>query len=222
MSGKNSIFASVKSIACHLLNNAVATVAIVFALCACKQSILDRPLDGECGSFEEYYVDRYRGLTELKVGGYNPQDSSLHIYYIAFDIEDQAAERKRWGDVDGYFLHGSATPFISALSHAFDKITIISDSDFNGIPPGEDLGSKVMIITGTAVPIIEQKKDDGVYSFWPVEKRLDELTTADLSLLECGWVGFKFLELPVLPIHHIRLTYYEGDKEWSLSTKIVF
>ena len=202
----------------HLPNIAVATVTIIFALCACKQSFLkDRPLDGGWGSFEEYYVDRYRGLTGLKVGGYNPQDSTLSIHYIAFDIEDQATERKRWGDIDGYFLHGSATPFISALSHAFDKITIISDSDFNGIPPGDDLG-----ITGTAVHIIEQKKNDGVYSFWPVEKKLDELTIADLSLLECGWVYFKFLELPDQQIHHITLTYFEGDKAWSQSAMIDF
>lgn len=208
--------------------NLTCLLALV-SLCACAPQTVEG-----YGSFESFFVDGYSELLSLEFVSFNTEESSIIVRYNSELEVNQQGARERWGDTDGHFLHGDAIPYIRVLDHAFDRITIISNADFNDIEAGQDLGDKVMIYTGSALPSIragerldypsweEFSESNLCYYLWPVVKSLNELTKEDLSLINADCVTFIFKDNPIQPKHTFTLTFFEGSKQWTLDVHIDF
>lgn len=201
-------------------------------------------LDGGGDGSYRYLIDDFMSLNSLVPIIYTPDDSIMWVGYTSKVLKNGAELRQSWGDSDIDLNNEKDFP-LSVLNNAFDKITLTSDTDFNDIPSGSNLGGEVLILTVSALPTINNKILEiypyweqipdynnprniyGNYLLWPVAKPLDELTKEDLSLLiaarnEFANVCFKFLTIPEQPVHTFTITYYEGDDKWSCSFKIDF
>ena len=151
------------------------------------------------------------------------------------DSEDKAF-RESTGEKNGKFLDHDADGPGMILCHWLDGITITSSEDFNGIPSGESLASKIMLLSWSVWPSVKAGKDIGhskndlycqylffnpipdfpCYSY--IAKQLDSLSEDDLYLLAADRdrapVMFLFTELPAQGQHVFTITYTEGDRQW--------
>lgn len=145
--------------------------------------------------------------------------------------------RESTGESEGRYLDHDADAPPSYLSNMFNKITVISSEDFNEIPAGESLASKIMMFTWTAWPSVKARKDVGnpnsglfhdyfyvnpvpeFKSCSPLTKMLEDLDDEDLFLIACD-AGrfptiFMFTEFPEKKQHIFTVTYYEGEQMWT-------
>ena len=108
--------------------------------------------------------------------------------------------------------------------------------DFNDIPAGGSLASKMMLFTWSVWPSVKAGKDVGhqntdlycQYFYNPIpdfpsysyiSKQLDSLVKDDLYLIgatDRAPVMFMFTELPEIRQHVFTVTFTEGENTWSI------
>lgn len=165
-------------------------------------------------------------------------------FQLLNDFEEKKF-RETTGEKEGRFMYWDVDPGGYILCNRFSSIRITSTADFNEIPAGESLSSKIMLFTWSVWPSIQAGKDlkerDGekdlysryfyfnpipkCHSYSPVNKLLDDLDEGDLFYLgadnshirpEVCPALFMFTEIPEVKQHVFTVTYFEGDLTWSV------
>ena len=214
--------------------------------------------------YSSYFVDMYLRLRSLKPNieryqlyGYNGffycffAKEPRYIICLTYEYEqlsyaEKSILRYKLGEGEQRkFYHPDDLP-TSALVNKFDKIDIVSNSDFNEIPAGESLASKFEFFSSTAWPIFQANDNAEIrikdtdfhkifeyypfnYLFEPIHKDVSNLTPDDLYLLY-SFVGDRehmsaclmAKEVPEIKEHIFTISYYEGDKVWSVDIPAVF
>lgn len=154
--------------------------------------------------------------------------------------------RETTGERNGHYKY-SYHPGGYILCNRFTGISITSSEDFNEIPAGESLASKIMMFTWSVWPSINAGRDlnerggeKDLYtkyfyfnpipdfgSYSPVTKMLDSIEEDDLYYNgadnnECCPALFMFTELPDIKQHVFTVTYYEGEQKWSINIEADF
>lgn len=200
-----------------------------------------------------YYV-ALEGLKAHEGGfGVMPITGSVEKHYVLmldYDVRrltasEEAAFRETTGERKGKYLHWDADGDGGILCHRFDRILITSSADFNGIPSGEPLSSKIMLFTWSVWPSVNAGKDVGngsmendLYhqyfyvhnpipnfpSYSIISKKMNQLNAYDLYLIgaDRGPVLFMFTELPEIKQHVFTLSFHEGNRVWSIDIPAVF
>lgn len=135
----------------------------------------------------------------------------------------------------------------NALINKIEKIEIVSNANFNEIPAGQSLASKFEFFSGSAWPILQSAEENvqvyagrtdfgklfGFYpfctSFEPIHKDISDLKADDLIYLfifvgqpmhmSACWMA---KEVPEIKEHVFTISYFEGDKVWSVDIPAVF
>ena len=154
------------------------------------------------------------------------------------DSEQIILKHKTGEDGARRFEHYNSEGPTDALAHKFDRIDIISNTNFNGIPAGESLASKFDFYSSSAWPAIQAGRSENVgggtdfakqFGFYPfcsmytpLHKSLDKVIPEDLYLLDAHLAVFVAKEVPEIKEHIFTISYYEGDKVWSVDIPAVF
>ena len=123
----------------------------------------------------------------------------------------------------------------------FVSIDITSDADFNGIPAGESLASKVRIVAKSPCRWLKHHvtfdwlnsapqdflsiDKNALYYFeelYPINMLVSEIRPSDLELLELKNVSFLFQENPEIKKHNFTVTFKEEYKEISAHVSAEF
>jgi len=116
---------------------------------------------------------------------------------------------------------------------------VTSDRDFNNIPAGASLATKVRYIAYSPYKWLtsgcsqtyswDQMPSDytkfgnrhfQIPELFPVNGLLSEITPEDLKLLIVSHICFYFIETPAIKEHKITVTFYEKEKSISSSILI--
>lgn len=134
-----------------------------------------------------------------------------------------------------------------AYATEFTSITVTSDTEFNGIPPGENIGGKIRLVavspyrwlksTSTLYydwSVIPQDyktitESLGVFSLFefcpenhPVNKLLTSLTPEDLLLINPQCLYLLFTEDPQIKTHNLTINIFAGDNVISTTQEVTF
>lgn len=150
-----------------------------------------------------------------------------------------------WGDTS-YDRWVNQDPSRSTCyANMFTSVDIISSADFNDVKAGESLADIVIFRGATAKPYIEngyipdpygwsydgemmqELGHNGFYywkntEFYPILKRLSELTPEDLILLSANFMSIRFEQLPEIKEHTLTIIFREGNNEVRGEIDVVF
>ena len=103
----------------------------------------------------------------------------------------------------------------------FIKIDVTSDRDFNNIPAGASLATKVRLI---AVSPKKWLMSGGArtYSWDQMPSDYTKFGNRHFQIPEVFPICFYFIETPAIKEHKITVTFYEKEKSISSSVKYVF
>lgn len=177
------------------------------------------------------------GIEPHTINSYNRR----YVLMIDYDTKrlsdnEEKAFRETTGERNGKYLDHDADGWGLILCNRLDGITITSTADFNDIPAGSSLASKIMLFTWSVWPSVKAGKDVGhqnsdlycQYFYNPIpdfpsysymSKQLDLLAQDDLFLISAADrapVLFMFTERPEIKQHVFYITFTEGEKTWSL------
>lgn len=239
-----------------MIKKSILIITTLSLLLSCSDIMHNEDVKGRMIGDDAVYLHEVPG-TYVRLKGLAPHDGGFgiepntnkgarvrrYVLMVDYDCEelkdsDEKLFRDSTGEREGLFLHSDAFPGHRILSHWIDKIIITSNADFNDIPAGKSISSKVMIFTWSAWPSIKAKKDIGqeedlynaFYNYFytnpkpgcpaysSLTKSMVDLSEDDLYLLGSGKypVLFMFTELPEIKQHLFTITYYEGENSWSL------
>ena len=176
---------------------------------------------------------------------HNERKAVLAIGYQIRHLDEWEQEeiREASGEKRGSFIHSDAFAPARMLRNRIDGIEITSDVPFNDIPAGESLCSKMELFTASAWPCLQAGKDlsfprggvDDAYfnafyfnpvpdNLYPIAKRLDKLEEGDLYYMDSDHYPAYILplETPEVKEHVFTITYYEGERAWSVEIPAVF
>ncbi|MBQ6763393.1 MAG: hypothetical protein IJP49_11645 [Bacteroidales bacterium] len=185
-----------------------------------------------------------------------PGRTERYVLMIEYDIRllddfEEKKFRETTGEKEGRFMHWDVDPGGYILCNRFSGVSITSSADFNDIPAGESLSSKIMFFSWSVWPSIQAGKDlkerggekdlyskyfyfnpiPRCHSYSPVNKLLDDLDEGDLFYLgadnylisrDVCPALFMFTEIPEVKQHVFTVTYYEGDQSWSVDIPAEF
>ena len=139
--------------------------------------------------------------------------------------------------------------YTACYANKFTSIDITSTADFGAIKAGESLADIVMFRGATAKPYIDNgyefpdaneyhtaykeiKKEFGDLhwyflkefrnGFYPICKRVSELTPEQLKLLSCNCMSIRFMEVPEIKEHTMTITFHTENKEVECQFDVVF
>lgn len=171
-----------------------------------------------------------------------------YVLMVGYDIDllddfEEKEFRKTTGEKEGTFLNWDVDPGGYILCNRFSGLSITSSADFNDVPAGSSLSSKIMLFSWSVWPSIQAGKDlkerggdkdlysryfyfnpiPDCHSYSPVNKLLDNLNEGDLFYLgaDNDWKDvcpalFMFTEIPEITQHVFTVTYFEGEQSWSV------
>lgn len=185
-----------------------------------------------------------------------PGRTERYVLMVEYDIRllddfEEKKFRETTGEKEGRFMYWDVDPGGNILCNRFSGVSITSSADFNDIPAGESLSSKIMFFSWSVWPSIQAGKDlkerggekdlyskyfyfDPIprcHSYSPVNKMLDDLDEGDLFYLgadnylisrDVCPALFMFTEIPEVKQHVFTVTYYEGDQSWSVEIPAEF
>ena len=193
----------------------------------------------------DYIIVNYERMTDFSLSSaiYFGNQESIKVmgesehYYMPESLRD--------GDkYDDYHYNSVQIPGgYSAYVNEFQKIEVVSDVEFNGVPAGESIADKVMIFALT--PYFWLKSGSTVTYDWStsnvehsffsyltrfytlpqmylVNKKLSFLTEDDLQLLCPDNIYFRFIEKPEIKTHNITISFIEKDKSLESSVEVIF
>lgn len=226
-------------------------VAIPFMVFSCNKTEYNEREEGE---YYECLIDIYTRMDSLEVNFWTElnalypraksPDDPWYTNYIYEGSNEWKALNKKYDDThyNGYrVLPGQ----YNCYSNVFTGIEVVSDCEFNGIPAGDDLGSKVRIVARSPYKWLLSKatlsydwsdipedyyivdanscKYNGFkWCEFPVNKQLSDLTQDDFVLLETERFYLLFTETPSVKEQNITVTFREGDKSYSATVAATF
>lgn len=177
------------------------------------------------------------GIEPHTINSYNRR----YVLMIDFDTQrlsgkDEKAFRETTGERHGKYLDHDADGWGFILCNRLDGITITSTADFNDMPAGSSLASKLMLFTWSVWPSVKAGKDVGhenadlycQYFYNPIpdfpsysyiSKKLDRLAQEDLFLIgatDRAPAILMFTEMPEIKQHIFSVTFTEGERTWSI------
>lgn len=190
-------------------------------------------------------IDSYLRMTGLSFNFY-PATKSLRIFDKGKEYiygEEKKALTAKYGDTffNRPLMHGT----YGAFANEFTGITVTSDTDFNDISAGENIGAKMRIVAvspykwlmskgsltydWTSVPADFQLLMTAAIAaeFFrkenhPVNKVLTALTPEDLLLMNYSFVNLIFEETPEIKTHNLTVSFYDGENVISETKTIIF
>lgn len=221
----------------------IIMLCLCFVAVSCNRTVerYDEP------RVRENYIQAYYSIDSLSFHSFSASDNSLKL--VGKGKWLSASENDYYKDYydDKHNTIPLALGATAAYSNCFDKIEIVSNTDFNGIAAGGSLSAVVKFValspckwlfsgcescydwanipddyTKCKYVIPEGKVRLALY---PVDKLVSELTADDLVLLMYrpgGYFGFVFLESPENKDHIITITFFEKDKNYSVKKSLHF
>lgn len=215
----------------------VFLLMISFALFSgCSHPVTDRGEQKEntIGSgWMDYYILRACLADEVSISAHFQTQSwggpHLIIHFTGKELnsDDLAYLRKAVGDVSKICPHGDFEPTPCFITNKIRSIEVISTNDFNDIPAGNSLASKLTFLSGAVLPSIVNKSYDietdpetdkyfwSVYyispSCTPLIAPLFEINPDDLYLLDSRRTFIFFNELPEVKEHTFTVTFKGED-----------
>lgn len=245
----------------YLAAGIMGLLALLLAVLSCseKKNTGEEIPDGY-GDYGHYIPCAYAHLNGLKsygeIGfGIEPHTmkagrTKRYVLMVEYDIDllddfDEMKFRETTGEKEGRFLDRDSDPGGYILCNRFSGVSVTSSADFNGIPAGESLSSKIMFFSWSVWPSIQARKDlkerggdkdfyskyfyfdpiPDCHSYSPVNKVLEDLDEGDLFYLgadndrirkDVCPALFMFTEIPEVKQHVFTVTYFEGDQSWSV------
>ena len=204
-------------------------------LCSCAR-VDDHP------GVREHIVSQFLNVSSIELR-YNEYEENNGLFYIGSngDYADNETRERLWKEYDDYHYNKVQVEPLHVSMNDFIKIDVTSDRDFNNIPAGASLATKVRLIAvspkkwlmsgGARTYSWDQMPSDytkfgnrhfQIPEVFPVNGLLSEITSEDLKLLIVSHICFYFIETPAIKEHKITVTFYEKEKSISSSVKYVF
>ena len=204
-------------------------------LCSCVR-VDDHP------GVSEHIVSQFLNVSSIELR-YNEYEENNGLFYIGSngDYADNETRERLWKEYDDYHYNKIRVEPLLVSMNDFIKIDVTSDRDFNNIPAGASLATKVRLIAvspkkwlmsgGARTYSWDQMPSDytkfgnrhfQIPEVFPVNGLLSEITPEDLKLLIVHNICFYFIETPAIKEHKITVTFYEKEKSISSSVKYIF
>ena len=204
-------------------------------LCSCAK-VDDHP------GVREHIVSQFINVSSIELR-YNEYEENNGLFYIGSNgnYADKETRERLWKEYDDYHYNKVQVEPLHVSMNDFIKIDVTSDRDFNNIPAGASLATKVRLIAvspkkwlmsgGARTYSWDQMPSDytkfgnrhfQIPEVFPVNGLLSEITSEDLKLLIVSHICFYFIETPAIKEHKITVTFYEKEKSISSSVKYVF
>ncbi len=204
-------------------------------LCSCVR-VDDHP------GVREHIVSQFLTVSSIELR-YNEYEENNGLFYIGSNgnYADKETRERLWKEYDDYHYNKVQVEPLLVSMNDFIKIDVTSDRDFNNIPAGASLATKVRLIAvspkkwlmsgGAWTYSWDQMPSDytkfgnrhfQIPEVFPVNGLLSEITPEDLKLLIVSHICFYFIETPAIKEHKITVTFYEKEKSISSSVQYVF
>lgn len=245
------------------MKNIYSQIVIIFMLFSSLSCLEQKHIDEETPNGYSNYAHaipcayaHLNGLKLYKDTGFGIEPHTMksgrttrYTLMIEYDFRllndfEEKIFRETTGETEGWFMYSDVDPGGYILCNRFSAISITSSADFNEIPAGESLSSKIMLFSWSVWPSIHARKDlnerggekdlysqyfyyDPIprcHSYSPVNKLLEDLDEGDLFYLgadnsqvrpDVCPALFMFTETPEVKQHVFTVTYFEGDQSWS-------
>ena len=204
-------------------------------LCSCAK-VDDHP------GVREHIVSQFINVSSIELR-YNEYEENNGLFSIGSNgnYADKETRERLWKEYDDYHYNKVQVEPLHVSMNDFIKIDVTSDRDFNNIPAGASLATKVRLIAvspkkwlmsgGARTYSWDQMPSDytkfgnrhfQIPELFPVNGLLSEITPEDLKLLIVSHICFYFIETPAIKEHKITVTFYEKEKSISSSVQYVF
>lgn len=204
-------------------------------LCSCVR-VDDHP------GVREHIVSQFLNVSSIELR-YNEYEENNGLFYFENKGEyaDNETRERLWKEYDDYHYNKVQVEPLLVSMNDFIKIDVTSDRDFNNIPAGASLATKVRLIAvspkkwlmsgGARTYSWDQMPSDytkvgnrhfQIPEVFPVNGLLSEITPEDLKLLIVSHICFYFIETPAIKEHKITVTFYEKEKSISSSVQYIF
>ena len=207
-------------------------------LCSCVR-VDDHP------GVREHIVSQFLTVSSIELR-YNEYEENNGLFYIGSNgnYADKETRERLWKEYDDYHYNKVQVEPLHVSMNDFIKIDVTSDRDFNNIPAGASLATKVRKVRLIAVSPKKWLMSGGARTYswdqmpsdytkfgnrhfqipevFPVNGLLSEITPEDLKLLIVSHICFYFIETPAIKEHKITVTFYEKEKSISSSVKYIF
>lgn len=190
-------------------------------------------------------IDAYTRMTELDFN-FSPATKSLQLFDPRREFlngKERDALTEKYDDT--FFNKPLMKGTYGAYANEFTGITVTSDTDFNDIRPGDNIGAKIRIVSvspykwlmskgaltydwtsvpadykllltaGAAAQFLRQENH-------PVNKVLTALTSEDLLLLNDSCVYLIFDETPEIKTHNMTVSILDGENVYSVTKAVIF
>jgi len=205
-------------------------------LCSCVR------VDDHPGVVSEHIVSQFINVSSIELK-YNEYEENNGLFYFENKGEyaDNETRERLWKEYDDYHYNKIRVEPLHVSMNDFIKIDVTSDRDFNNIPAGASLASKVRYIAYSPYKWLtsgcsqtyswDQMPSDytkfgnrhfQIPELFPVNGLLSEITPEDLKLLIVSHICFYFIETPAIKEHNVTVTFYDKEKSISSSVKYVF
>ncbi len=204
--------------------------------------------DGDWERYSERMINSYFDADSMEFHLCSP-DLILKIDYktgrwldeAEVDILTDKYNDKYW---DRYIsTNPAALDRTSCYSNEFTGITVISDSDYNGIPAGQPLDPIVRIMATspyrwlsshgkltydwmsapTDYSLVLKHNPQTVYGeLFPVYKCIQDLVPSDMLLLNRHSLYLLFTETPEIKEHNLRITFKDPRKDVVAEGTVTF
>jgi len=237
-----------ENVALHVAMSRAFVLAALFFAQACDKEYFDDSHQSQvlCSNLADYVLmDTLYIRTSDVAGGYD-YVNYLRVFpagMIFLSNDEQEPYIDRYDDThwNNYRSPGDYATY----ANAFTGIDVVSDSEYNDIPAGGSLGSKVRIVSLSPYKWLLSRstltydwsdipedyctvdsrgcKYNALYPWeFPVNKYLADVTENDLVLLKAEELYLLFTETPSIKEQTITVTFREGDVSHSASVSVVF
>jgi len=219
----------------------IITGAVFISACACgEKTHYDWSLPRS-----SRLIDAYTRMTELDFY-FSPATKSLQLFDPRREFlngKERDALTEKYDDT--FFNKPLMKGTYGAYANEFTGITVTSDTDFNDIRPGDNIGAKIRIVSvspykwlmskgaltydwtsvpadykllltaGAAAQFLRQENH-------PVNMVLTALTSEDLLLLNDSCVYLIFDETPDIKTHNMTVSILDGENVYSVTKAVIF
>lgn len=215
-------------------------LAVLLGACTVEEKMLPDSL-----YLSSRLIDAYKSMSDLRLV-FDASSASLKVYdhgdqWIYGSKKDELSRKYD----DTHYQRMLYPGTYASFANAFSAITVISDTEFDGIAPGEDLGSRIRIVAVSPYKWLRSKgtetcawtplSDDFVSLYskgeradflrpenHPVNEWLTSLAPEDLLLLNVNSIRLLFTVTPSVRTHALTVTFSEGERRFSATVDVVF
>lgn len=230
----------------NIMGRRLSILVCLLTLLGCNE-VIEESLGG--GVFSNHYISSFADASSFNM--VQCDGDVIKIFAAPEDIfrgDRYEALCYKYRDTSYDRMVPQDPTLTACFANEFNSIEITSSADFGDIKAGESLAAIVMFRGATAKTYIEhgyrfpdnegykiacddlkaEIGDDNIdfstlcNGFYPISKRVSELTSEDLTLLSCNFMSIRFLEVPEIKEHTLTMTFRTKDKEVSSQIDVRF